>query len=257
MFFSEYILGKLASNISYLYNSAENKRCHIYGTGPTLLNVDISKYHNVPSFFVNALILHKQFSSVENKYFVLMQPRVFYKSFTPSHQHQLFDLIKLSLNGSDNVFLHSMHRPLFAGRKFNFLYKNIPDPRLPFFSCNDFLTGSFTAPIALAIYMGFQEIFLFGFDSHVSQYSLNKRCWENDLNLLNLSFHSSSLDPLFLKLSKFAKIFPIVADESYPKYDNSIFISDFTIDKEAVQFTNLDIFDEFVIHSLYKSQPNI
>ena len=144
------------------------------------------------------LPFHKEFSALDVKYYSLIEPWLFVNKATRTllnisneqeemiaNQKTIVALYKefIKDNKDINIFLNASNifnlNCLFK-KNLNFVYRSLPEKNLHIEKLNKFnvFAGSFHAPLALAYFMGYEEINLVGFDAWTLQKSRSTRFYE-------------------------------------------------------------------------------
>ena len=187
--------GLTQSNLSKFKDLHKNQQCYIFGNGPSIKWMDLSHFKDKIAICTGQLHYHKDFKELDSKYFLLIEPWFFTDRFTrkifaSSAQNVIVKNLKLLSDDylafinrnsdEDKEFFVSLSN-YFHLRKnnVNFVHRN-----LPFKSeseqtiTENSLSGSFSASLALAYYLGFKEIYLVGFDAMTLYPSANERYYE-------------------------------------------------------------------------------
>lgn len=159
-----------------LKDSRKGRRCFIIGTGPSIKDQDLTKLRNEDTFVVNAFWDHSQYSKINPAYYVLSDPEVFPSDRNRGEfwQEEVVrkNLIiescprtELFLNIAGKEFIeknklfkgHGIHFLALYGYFRNNLNFNIDIDRIIPTTKNVIL-----ATLIVAVYMGFEEIYLLG-----------------------------------------------------------------------------------------------
>lgn len=174
------ILGKVRK----FHNIHKGESCYIFGDGVSLKSMDLEKFSDRQAIACNYIPFHKEFLILNCSYCVNCSPYIFspiggYEFVKKRH---LFDMSKLyrELIGKypdKNFFIHFSNYPFISGSNLYYMYKDIPDPRLPMdytsrrINC---FAGVLNTSILLATYLGFDHVYLVGFDyTHVPSRTLH------------------------------------------------------------------------------------
>jgi len=156
----------------------EGKRCFIFGNGPSLSSIDFSLFQSEYVFTVNRMAKNIDFIKLRTNYHFWVDPQFFEIDPTKSEDKQLLDAMK-NVNTNDNkpVCFYPIEHIDFV-KKYNLDAENevhfIWLDRINDLDGNiriDFtkqIPGFHTVvqyAIAMAIYMGFSEIYLLGCDT--------------------------------------------------------------------------------------------
>lgn len=170
--------------VKEFHNTHKGESCYIFGDGISLKSMDLRSFSDKQSIACNYFPFHKEFVSLNCSYCVVCAPYFFspiggYDFKKRSHLLGMSKLYrKLTDTYSDkNFFIHLSNYPFISGDNLYYMYKNIPDDRLPV----DYISkkincfaGVMNTAILLAIYLGFDRVYLVGFDyTHVPSRSLH------------------------------------------------------------------------------------
>lgn len=167
----------ITNKVLELRNAHSGEGCYIFGDGISLKWFDLSDFSDKPAFSLNNFLFHNQSKLLNIRYAILTEPYCFYPYFRlPWPPKTLWrnriqikyrDLIK---NNSDkSFFINLSNYPVLKSKNIYYLFRTINDSDFKFArECNLFgeeiYGGSFRCAIALAIFMGFKDIFLVGCD---------------------------------------------------------------------------------------------
>lgn len=171
--------------LSHLLRSNEDLRnCHagekafLFATGTSLVGMDLSKFNGQITIGCNDIFRHPSFSSFQLKYYVAGVPfrrwRQLSPRFTHAHHHQYFEAVNDAFRNRDTVHLY--HATMHQYLKSRNLLSNVPRHYFLRKGALDkaevqavdlarpitFSEGGLTLMIALAMFMGCKEIYLFG-----------------------------------------------------------------------------------------------
>jgi hypothetical protein len=153
--------------------------CYLFGDGISLKWFKLHEFANKISIIAGRIVWHNEFDLLNGRYLLECDPFVFYPGFVTryffksSSMPHIFKAYRevIRNNPEKHFFLNFSNFPVIRSRNINYLFRNIVDARLPnsFIShrINPFL-GSLRVGILMAIYMGFDHIYLVGCDyTHV------------------------------------------------------------------------------------------
>jgi len=159
--------------------------CYLFGDGISLKWFDLQEFSSKVSISVGLLPFHNSFNDLNVKYLLIIEPFWFYPklwtkyiSHSTSMPHISKSFREVALDNPDKqFFLNLSNFPVIRSSNINYVFMDIIDPRLP----DNFITnrfnpfqGSLRASIVMAIYMGFDHIYLVGCDyTHVPSRSLH------------------------------------------------------------------------------------
>lgn len=163
--FSKHIL----NNIKSLKDSQKGKSCYIIGDGISIKWFDLSVFSNFPAFALNNIPYHNQANKLNIQYITYVQPFMFYK-FKYSSKF-IDNILKNFIKKNPNklFFVNLSNYPLLWSKNIFYLFRNIPDKDSIFLNeCESknirIDSNGFSWAVALAIYMGFKNIYLVGCD---------------------------------------------------------------------------------------------
>ena len=166
-----------------LKNIHKGESCYIFGDGISIKWFDLKEFTNKPVFSLNKIAFHKQSNFLNLKYSLFIEPFYFYpyfwdrdkatveetgkKFFKNNIQEKFRDIIGQQNNTT--FFVNLSNYPVLRNPKINYLFQLIHDEESNFLrECyqnnENIFKGSLRSAISLAIYMGFDEIFLVGCD---------------------------------------------------------------------------------------------
>ncbi len=154
--------------------------CYIFGDGISIKWFDLKNFANKISIVAGGLLpFHDSFRALNIKYLVLPEPYWFYPGVWTKYVTNSVSMPTISkayreviLNNPDKQFILNLSNlPVIRGRNITYVFKDILDQRLP----DNFITrridafnGSLRTAIVMAIYFGFDRIYLVGCDyTHV------------------------------------------------------------------------------------------
>lgn len=177
---SSSILGK----IKKFYNIHKGESCYIFGDGISLKSMDLRHFTDKQAIACNYVPFHKEFASLDCSYCINCSPFIFSPlgGYEPEKKSHLYDMSKLyreMIGGypEKNFLIHLSNYPFIGGDNLYYMFKDISDNRLP----ADFISkrincfnGVMNTAVLLAIYLGFDHVYLVGFDyTHVPSRSLH------------------------------------------------------------------------------------
>jgi len=184
------------NNLCRFRDLHKDEECYIFGNGPSINWMDLSNFKDKISICTGQMHYHKDFEELDSRYFLLMEPWIFSdtltrKIFASSAQSKIADNHKLIAND----YLSFMNRDSNKNKEFfvslsnyfhlrnkniNFVYKSLPvkSSKIEELSLQESFSGSFSASLSFAYYLGFKVIHLIGFDAMTLYPSLNERYFE-------------------------------------------------------------------------------
>jgi hypothetical protein len=156
----------------------KGESCYIFGDGVSTKSMDLKLFADKTAIAVNYFPFHKEFDTLSCSYCVVNAPHFFSPLFgyEPAKKKHLLGMSKLyrdliSCNPQINYFVDLSNYFSITGDNVYYMFRDIPDRRLgpDFISRRTFCFGGVSrAAIMLAIYLGFDHIYLVGFDyTHV------------------------------------------------------------------------------------------
>ena len=155
--------------IVQLRNSHQGQHCFIIGDGVSLKYFDIGLFADRPALVSAKIPLHSEVGSIDARYWVVPEPMFCWptpwtpKSRTKRKLHSPYNARRLGIQ----PVLHATNFPFTIGSKSLFIFDDFPDADLdPNFITRIFdgFSGSLNALISVAIYLGFSDAYLVGFD---------------------------------------------------------------------------------------------
>ena len=159
--------------------------CYLFGDGVSLKWFDLKEFSNKIAIASSQLPFHNSFNELNAKYLVLTEPFWFYPRIITDYVTNSVSQPKLSReyrnivreNPDTQFFFNFSNYPVIRANNISFLFRDILDPRLP----NNFISnripsfgGALRVGILLAIYMGFDHVYLTGCDySHLPARNLH------------------------------------------------------------------------------------
>lgn len=164
------------SKIHKYRNAHKGESCYIFGDGVSLKWFELQAFSNKLSILAGSLIpFHKSFGSLNTKYIAFPEPFWFYPEFwtrnitrgvSMPHIQKAYRNVIYN-NPDKQFFLNLSNFPVIRAKNINYMFRDIVDDHLPddfiFRRINSF-TGSLRTSIAIAIYMGFDHVYLAGCD---------------------------------------------------------------------------------------------
>lgn len=177
---SKPILGR----VNKFYNIHKGESCYIFGDGISVKFMVLKLFADKTSFAVNYFPFHKEFSALNCSYCVINAPFYFspffgYEQEKKHHMNGVAKLYKelIVSNPQINYFVDLTNYPFLRRGNVFHTSNTIPDQRLSEnfianrINCN---SGVNRMAMMLAMYMGFDHIYLVGFDyTHVPSRSLH------------------------------------------------------------------------------------
>jgi hypothetical protein len=164
--------------IKKFHDIHKGESCYIFGDGVSLKSMDLLRFSDKQAIACNYFPFHKEFVALSCSYCVVCAPYFFspFGGYEPVQKRHLLDMSKLYRELIDkypdkNFFIHLSNYPFLSADNLYYMYKDIPDDCLP----ADFISkriscfgGVMNTAVMLAIYLGFDHVYLAGFDyTHV------------------------------------------------------------------------------------------
>jgi hypothetical protein len=174
------------SKIQKFKNIHKGQEGYIFGDGVSLKWFDLNHFSDKVSLAAGSLIpFHNSFSTLNIQHLLLTEPFWFYPRIWTkyiSHSVSMPEISKayrevIKSNQDKNFILNFSNFPVIGFKNVTYLFRDIADHRLSrnFISRRiDPFNGSLRAAIVMAIYMGFDRIYLVGCDyTHVPSRTLH------------------------------------------------------------------------------------
>ena len=218
------ISGPILSKTKKFKNKHLGESCYIFGDGSTIKHFDLSLFSDKISFSLGYLPFHKNFSFLNCKYCLLVEPYFFYPFFRlPSAfskkmwRNNIQKRYKKFMYSSPkfNFFVNLSNYLTLWKSNIYFLFKELPESDSPFFKeCvlnnENIFKGSLRFAISIAIYMGFKEIYLVGCD-YTHQKNMSKHWYEKGEGL-HIQQPDGYLKKFFKIANKYIKITTVTLD---------------------------------------------
>lgn len=233
----------------------QGESCYIFGDGVSIKSMDLKSFADKTSIAVNYFPFHKEFDTVNCLYCIVNAPYFFspFFGYEPLKKKHLLGMSKLyrgliSKNSQINYFVDLSNYFSIGGDNVYYTFRDIPDRRLgpDFISRRIFCFGGVgRAAILLAIYLGFNHIYLVGFDyTHVPP-----RCHHYYEKGMGAFFSSLDYQKDFLEIAKeFIEITTITLDGTSDFID-AVAYREFT-GREPLFRENTELVDERYLKAL-------
>ena len=155
--------------INVLRDLHKGEHCYIIGDGVSLKYFDLRFFKDLPAIITAKIPLHSQIRELNARYWVLPEPIFFWPTpWTPYSRtnrvlHSPYRVRRMGIQ----PIMHATNFPFTLGTNSFFIFDDFLDGNLD----DSFITrqtkgfsGSFTAAISTAIYLGFTKAHLVGFD---------------------------------------------------------------------------------------------
>ena len=264
-------------SLKKFYQLHKGEECYIFGTGPSIKWMDFKYFANKDSIVTGLIPLHKDFYTLNTRYYCLIEPWLFVDKFTRylmgiskeqdsmiTNQSEIVLLYKqfIKKNKEIEIFVNSsnmLNINYLWESKVNFILQNLPEENPIISQLNNFqlFAGSFHAPIVLAYFMGYRQINLVGFDAWVLRKSRRNRFFEIGEGEISLSEELD--DGIINILESECKINVISPSEDYSdsilKNNKTIFYEDLFSTK-ATYRENIEIVSNENLKSI-SSDPSL
>ncbi len=189
----------IENNLFKFKDLHKDEECYIFGNGPSIKWMDLSNFNDRISICTGQLHYHRDFEKLDSRYFLLMEPWIFTdnltrKIFASSAQNTILENHKLIADdylsfinrdsNKDKEFFISLSNYFhLRNSNVNFVYKNLPikPTKSEELAFENSFSGSFSASLSFAYYLGFKVIHLIGFDAMTLYPSVNERYYERKL----------------------------------------------------------------------------
>jgi hypothetical protein len=164
--------------IECVKNIHQGESCYLFGDGISIKYFDLNKFKDKISIPCGFLFFHNDFNVLNVPYALLIETYYFYpftrlnRNSNPPKKislNKIQQLYRSYIKKRNDIefFINLSNYPVLFNKNITYLYKDIPDNSLE----RDFISnkfncyeGSLRAQILLAIYMGFDEVYLVGHD---------------------------------------------------------------------------------------------
>ncbi|MES9905371.1 MAG: hypothetical protein ABW168_22185 [Sedimenticola sp.] len=247
------MLGKVRK----FHNIHKGDSCYVFGDGISIKSMDLSLFDDKVAIASNYLPLHKEFGKLDCRYCVVAAPYFFshffgYESIQRRHMNGMSALYRelIANNPDKNFFFNLSNYPFIGGDNLFYMFKDIPDDRLPAdyiskrISC---FSGVIHMSILLSIYLGFEHIYLVGFDyTHVP--SRNWHWYEKGKGIFRPHEHENYNKDFFAIAKEFIDITTITLDGT-SNFINAVTYKEH-IGCEPVYRENTELIDERCLKAL-------
>lgn len=156
----------------------KGESCYVFGDGVSIKSMNLRLFADKRAIAVNYFPFHKEFDSINCSYCIVNAPHFFSPLFgyEPEKKRHLLGMSRLyrdliAGNPQISYFIDLSNYFSINGDNVYYTFRDIPDRRLGsnFISRRIFCFGGVSrAAILLAIYLGFEHVYLVGFDyTHV------------------------------------------------------------------------------------------
>lgn len=175
----------LLSKIHRYKDIHRGESCYVMGGGITLKWFDLAAFAGKTTIPLAFIPFHNDFDKLNVSYSLLPEPWWFYtfQRTTSGPKSYIRNSLQIAYreviqkNPDKEFFINLSNYPVLRNKNITYLFRDLYDPRLS----EDFITrrinafhGSFRTSILLAIYMGFDHVYLVGCDyTHIPSRSLH------------------------------------------------------------------------------------
>ena len=241
-----FFLRKRFKKINNLKNNYFDESCYIFGDGVSIKYFDLKQFSSLISIISGKLYLHNDFPLLNSKYVVSCDPfwlTPFFLSLKNKHgadpnsknkKFLKYDPLSLNLknfiknNNSINFLVDISNYPFVNGDNIYYIsrfFKNYAlNKKFLDLSAHDYFGQTLPTSIALAIHLGFKNVYLVGCD-YTHHPSRNSHWFENQIPNLWYKKHSEYLQNFFLEAQRVINIKSITLDGvsknlDFIKYNN-------------------------------------
>lgn len=223
------------SKVHKYKDAHKGESCYLIGDGASIKWFDLSKFSDKTSIPCAFIPFHKEFNKLSVQHLSIAEPWWFYPferdpavvgdfKFNP-RQLMYREVIKKYKN--KNFFVNLSNYPVLGSNNITYIFKDFHDYRLN----DNFITrrlngfhGSLRSSITLAIYMGFEHVYLVGYDyTHIPSRTGH---WYEKGEGIKLP-HENYNEDFFSVAKEFIDITTITLTGS-SKYLNHVTYKDFT-----------------------------
>lgn len=175
----------------------KNERCFILGTGPSIKKTDIKKLKNEKCIFVSQFYLHQDYASINPMYHIFsgMSPHMNGKA-TYDQWLSFFKQIEDYVPTETMLFMNYLDKNIITEHGFfnnhtvhYFYYKKTIERVLnEGIDASSVLYGAqgiLVMALQLALYMGFKDIYLVGFDACFEEKTLASHFYQKEASIID------------------------------------------------------------------------
>ena len=248
-----FFLKTIVSDNSRFKNKYRGKKCFLMGSGRSINFIDLIKLADIETISCNWNFLHKDHKNLKIIADYVLHPMMFY----PLWINPIFKNFEVNKAGmimkktgkfdcEYPVFLSIYNYPFIKKKNVFFLHHfGQKNANLKFLDLNhkfSMMQNSFLTGIGLAIYLGFSEINLIGFD-YLSNKPRLYHFYENDINKTENSQQINFTSAFLNELNNLIKINYIYILDNKTKYFNNISYKEFFNSEEKFQ-SNTELVDQ-------------
>lgn len=176
----KYITYPVLKRIKRFKEIHKGESCYLFGDGLSIKYFDLNKFSDKIAIPCGFLLFHDDYDVLQTPYALLIETYYFYPlarvqfldNKTPSKKIILNSIQKeyrkkIKEKKNTEFFINLSNFPVFLDKNITYLFRDIPDTSLDSnhisrkFNC---YKGSLRAQILIAIYMGFDHVYLVGHD---------------------------------------------------------------------------------------------
>jgi len=260
-----FFLKNIISKNLIFKNKYKGKKCFLMGSGRSINYIDLNKFTDMETISCNWNFLHKDYKNLKIAADYVLHPTMFY----PFWINPIFKNFELNKAGQimkktgkfdyeHPVFLSIYNYPFIKKKNVFFLHHfGCKQANLKFLDLNDkfsMMQNSFLTGIGLALYLGFSEINLIGFD-YLSCEPKLYHFYENDIDK-TVGSQQINFNPSFLnELNNLIKINYIYIFDNRTKYFNNISYKEFFKSEEIFQ-SNKELVDRTKLELIKETKLN-
>ena len=261
---NSFIKNIISSN-SKFHNKFQAKKCFLMGSGRSINYMDLKKLTNVETISCNWNFLHNDHKNLNIIADYVLHPMMLFPLwinpiFKNFEVNKAGSIMKETgkFNSEYPVFLSIYNYPFIKKKNVFFLHHfGQKTANLKYLNLNhkfSMMQNSFLTGIGLAIYFGFSEINLIGFD-YLSLRPRLYHFYEKDIDM-RAENQQINISPVFLnELSKLIKINYIYIFENKSKYFNNISYKEFFKSEEKFQ-SNIELVDQEKLKLINETKLN-
>ncbi len=178
------VANPLLSKVHRYKNAYKGQSCYLIGGGISIKWFDLKEFSNKISMPCQFIPFHNDFNELQVEHLLLPEPWFFYPFYRGGiHGRWLRNYFQIEYrkiineNPDKNFFINLSNYPVVRSPNVTYLFRDFNDSSLP----DNFITnrinpfeGSLSTSISMAVYMGFDHIYLVGYDyTHVPSRSLH------------------------------------------------------------------------------------
>ena len=213
----------------------KGEECYFFGNGVSLKWFELKEFSNKVSIGSSVLPFHNSYNDINLKYLMLTEPFWFYpniytkffsKSVSQPHLSKAYRQV-VKDNPDIEFFFNLSNLPVIRSHNVKYFFREIKDNRLPenFLSKKiDCYNGSLRVAILMAVYMGFDHVYLLGCD-YTHNLSKSRHWYEKGqgVNLPHLNYEKE-----FFEIAKEFINITTITLEGESEFINSITYKEFT-----------------------------